>query len=92
MRVETDTKMVGRWSRGWGRSMQEAGEIAHRLRALIALAEDPSPVLSTHLVAHNHQEPQFQGIQCFLLISVGTRHAYSTNPNMQAKHYMHTMK
>jgi hypothetical protein len=33
---------------GWG-----AGEMAQRLRALVALAEVPSSVPSTHMVAYN---------------------------------------
>jgi hypothetical protein len=31
------------------------GEMAQRLRALVALAEDLESVPSTHMVAHNHQ-------------------------------------
>jgi len=32
-----------------------AREMAQRLRALVALAEDLDSVPSTHMVAHNHQ-------------------------------------
>lgn len=31
-----------------------AGKMTQQLRALVALAEDPGSVLSTHMVAHNY--------------------------------------
>lgn len=40
---------------------QWAGEMAQRLRMLIALAEDPVSVPSTHMVAHNYLLAQVEG-------------------------------
>jgi hypothetical protein len=39
-----------------------AGEMAQRLKALAALPEDPGSIPSTHMVAHNCLQLQFQGI------------------------------
>ena len=36
-------------------------EMPQRLRALVALAEDPSSVPSMHMAAHSHLHRQFQG-------------------------------
>ena len=35
-------------------SKSGVGEIAQRLRAFMAFAEDPGSVPSTHMIAHNH--------------------------------------
>jgi hypothetical protein len=40
----------------------EAGEEEKWLRADVALVEDPGLIPSTHMVAHNCLELQFQGI------------------------------
>jgi hypothetical protein len=37
-----------------GKFISWAGEMAQRLRALAALSEVLSSILSTHMVAHNH--------------------------------------
>lgn len=34
--------------------IERAGEMAQRLGALAALAEDPGSILSTHVGVHNH--------------------------------------
>lgn len=36
------------------RSKERTGEMARQLRILLALAEDPSVMPSTHIVPHNH--------------------------------------
>jgi hypothetical protein len=48
-------------------------KVAHWSRALAALPKDPDSVLCTHMVAHNHLQLQFQGIQCPLLASLGNQ-------------------
>lgn len=55
------------------------------LRALAALAESPGLGPSTHMESHNHLQPQFQGIRCPLLASMGIRHAHGTHIDTQAK-------
>ena len=42
---------------------------------------------STHRVAYYHLQLQFQGSQCPLLASIGTRHAYNALTYMQTKHF-----
>ena len=51
--------------------------MAHQFRALAILAEDLGSIPSTHMMAQNpiNSQLQFQGIQCPLLASKGTRHA-----------------
>lgn len=51
--------------------------MAHHLRALTALPEDPGSLPSTHMVAHNLLL-KFQGTRCSLLASVGTRYTSGT--------------
>lgn len=62
------------------------GEMTHQLRALAALTEDPGTVLHTHMAAHSRLELQFQGFQCKLLISVGTRQVHGSHTCIQARH------
>jgi hypothetical protein len=38
-----------------------AEEMSQWLKALVALKKDPVSVLSSHRLAHNHPELQFQG-------------------------------
>lgn len=44
--------------------------MAQQLRALAALPDDPSSILSTHMATHN--TPQLQGTSHILLDSTGT--------------------
>lgn len=60
------------------------GEMAQQFRVRSALVEGSDS--STHKVAHDFPELQYQGIWHPLLISRGTRHAHGTHAYMQAKH------
>jgi hypothetical protein len=54
---------------GGGGSKQWTREMPQTLRALAALSEDLEKIPSTHMMANNHLQLQFQGIQCHLLAS-----------------------
>ena len=56
------------------------------VKSITALVKDPSLISSTFMAAHSQMLFQFQGIQCPLLISSGTRNAWGTQTNMQEKH------
>lgn len=49
-----------------------SGEIVEQLHALTTLAEDTGLGLSTHMVANNPPQLQFQGIRLPLLVFSGT--------------------
>lgn len=53
--------------------------LAQQLRTMVALLQDTGLVLSTHVVAYNHMQFQFQEIHYLLLTSVGTRHVCWTH-------------
>ena len=55
------------------------------LRALIALAEDPGSVLSTHMVSQSSLTP-VPGDLFPLLTSAGTMHAHGAHAYTQTKH------
>lgn len=66
----------------WGRMGRGLNGEEHLL-----FQENLGSILSTHKVAHNHQQFQFQGIWSFCLISMGTtRHACGRHAHMQTKH------
>lgn len=52
--------------------------MAHWLRVLVVLAEEPDTVSSTYMGVHNYPLFQFQEIQPSLLTYASTRHAYDT--------------
>lgn len=56
--------------------LHRAGEMTKLLRALTALAEDQSSVLSTHMAVPNHSYLKFKGIPHLLLTSLGTKHSF----------------
>lgn len=68
------------------------GEMAHQLRALTALEEEPGSVLCTYVMPHNHLQFQSQGIWCYLSASVGTRHSSRMSTFMQANTHIHKIK
>lgn len=43
-------------------------------------------------MSHNHLYLQFQGIQCFLLVSVGTRHTYKVSIQSDKNSYTYKIK
>lgn len=59
------------------------GEMAHWLRTLVVLLEDPGLIPSTYMVVYNFLYLEFQTIQCPLLVTVGTRDAHGAK--MQEK-------
>lgn len=58
-----------------------AGELAQRLEALVALAEDPESksIANTHTAAPSHLQLQSQGTGSPPLPSEGTRYTWDTN-------------
>ena len=61
-------------------------EMAQQLRAVATSSKDPGLISSTHGMAHNHLQFQFQRIWCPLLASMGTRHAQGTQIHIQARY------
>lgn len=55
------------------------GEVAQKLRALAALAEDLGLILGTHRETHNHLLFRSQGLQYLLLAFVGTTGSWCTD-------------
>ena len=51
----SQTKKDGRQTIGGLLESWGAGEMAQKLRALVVLTDDLGSILSTHMVAHNHQ-------------------------------------
>jgi hypothetical protein len=61
-------------------------KIAQCSRAPIALAEDLGSITSTHMVAHNHPQLQFQGTRLPLLTSAETEHSHGVQACRQNIH------
>lgn len=60
-------------------------ELAHRLKALVALGEDPGLVSSTHMARHNHLSVTLVPGTQHSPLTCGTSHACDAQTLMQAK-------
>lgn len=66
--------------------------LVQQFRALLDLAEDLRSVCSTHVVAHNHPQLQFQGVRHPLLNSFSTRHASGVQINIYADEVLENIR
>lgn len=62
------------------------GKDAQQSRAVALPAENLDPIPSTRMAAPNHLSLWYQSIQCPLLASRGTAHAWCAHIHMQTKH------
>lgn len=69
-----------------------AGQTAQCWRAPASLAVDSDSVPSTHVVAHEHLEQQFQGIQPFVLTSADTRHTCGAGKTLMHEQLIRDLK